>query len=107
MLTNLSMPEATIHPSKGADDQMKMPGEETMEKINMKTKNETDKQNPTTTVLVADKSGHSTLQLTKQETISMVEEQGNSWVFADGRMLDAAGLGEADWNAIGTVQLVP
>ena len=78
-----------------------------MEEIDMKTKNETNKQNPTTTVLVADKSGHSTLQLTKQETISMVEEQGNSWVFADGRMLDAAGLGEADWNAIGTVQLVP
>ena len=78
-----------------------------MEKMNMKTKNETKKQNPTTTVLVADKSGHSTLQLTKQETISMVEEQGNSWVFADGRMLDVAGLDEADWNNIGTVQLVP
>jgi CheY-like chemotaxis protein len=103
-----------------------------MEEINMKKKNETQKQtqtstldnnvNPaqattlagnrtsdmaTTTVLVANHTGHDTLQLTKQETISMVEEQGDSWVFADGRMLDVAGLGEADWNAIGTVQLVP
>jgi len=77
-----------------------------MEQKEEKIKNQAQ-ENPTTIVMVANNTGHSTLQLTKQETIEIAKQDGGKWIFADGRMLDNAGLAEVDWNTIGVVQLVP
>ncbi len=62
----------------------------------------------TTIVEIADRTGHQTLNLTKAETMSRVEERaGETWIFAGGKMLQPAQLAEADWSTVGTVQLVP
>tara|TARA_B100001113_G_scaffold279519_1_gene234217 strand:+ start:129 stop:344 length:216 start_codon:yes stop_codon:yes gene_type:complete len=62
----------------------------------------------TTKVEIADRTGHQTLNLTKTETISRVQEaEGQTWIFAGGKMLQPQQLAEADWSTVGTVQLVP
>ena len=61
----------------------------------------------TTTVEVADKSGHSTLQLTKEETLERVSDSPGAWVFANNQMVQPGQLQNADWSTIGTVRIVP
>ena len=46
----------------------------------------------TTTVEVADKSGHSTLQLTKEETLERVSDSPGAWVFANNQMVQPGQL---------------
>ena len=61
----------------------------------------------TTTVEIADSTGHTTLQLTKEETLSKVSASPGSWVFADGQMVQSQQLENADWGTVGTVRIVP
>tara|TARA_B100000029_G_scaffold229906_1_gene227404 strand:+ start:404 stop:685 length:282 start_codon:yes stop_codon:yes gene_type:complete len=61
----------------------------------------------TTTVEVADKSGHSTLQLTKEETLERVSDSPGAWVFANNQMVQPQQLRNADWGTVGTVRIVP
>ena len=61
----------------------------------------------TTTVEIADSTGHTTLQLTKAETLSRVSESSGSWVFAGNRMVQPEQLAESDWGSVGTVRIVP
>ena len=62
----------------------------------------------TTTVLVTDTNGHTTLSLTKDETMALPEvSDPGRWVFAGGRMMQPQQLQEADWGTIGTVRIVP
>ena len=61
----------------------------------------------TTTVEVADQSGHSTLQLTKEETLERVSDSPGAWVFANNQMVQSGQLQNADWGTIGTVRIVP
>ena len=61
----------------------------------------------TTTVEVADKSGHSTLQLTKEETLERVSDSPGAWVFANNQMVQPQQLQNADWATVGTVRIVP
>jgi len=61
----------------------------------------------TTTVEIADSTGHTTLQLTKAETLSRVSESSGSWVFAGNRMVQPEQLAESDWGTVGTVRIVP
>ena len=61
----------------------------------------------TTTVEVADQSGHSTLQLTKEETLERVSESPGAWVFANNQMVQPQQLQNADWGTVGTVRIVP
>ncbi len=61
----------------------------------------------TTTVEVADQSGHSTLQLTKEETIERVSDSPGAWVFANNQMVQPQQLQNADWGTVGTVRIVP
>ncbi len=61
----------------------------------------------TTTVEIADQTGHASLQLTKAETMSRLEEAEGTWIFAGGKMVQPAQLAEADWRTVGTVRLVP
>ncbi len=61
----------------------------------------------TTTVEIADQSGHTTLQLTKAETLSEVAGNEGSWVFAGNQMVQPEQLAQADWETVGTVRIVP
>jgi len=61
----------------------------------------------TTTVEIADQSGHTTLQLTKEETLGRVSDSPEAWVFAGGQMVQAQQLENADWGTVGTVRIVP
>jgi len=69
---------------------------------------EDNMDNITTTVHLTDLTGHQTLELTQDETIALVEDQGpNTWVFAQGSMMQPTQLADADWGAIGTVRVTP
>ena len=61
----------------------------------------------TTTVEIADRTGHTSLQLTKSETMSRIENSEGTWIFAGGKMVQPAQLAETDWGTVGTVRLVP
>ena len=61
----------------------------------------------TTTVEIASTDGHDTLELTLSQTMAIVEERGDNWVFASGQMMQPSQLAEADWETVGTVRIVP
>ena len=61
----------------------------------------------TTTVEIASPDGHDTLELTRDQTLALVEERGDNWVFASGQMMQPSQLAEADWETVGTVRIVP
>ena len=62
---------------------------------------------PTTPVMSAGKSGHTTLQLTQQETVDKVAGLEGAWVFAGDRMVQPTELAETNWDTVGTVRIVP
>lgn len=61
----------------------------------------------TTTVEIASTDGHDTLELTRSQTMAIVEERGDNWIFASGQMMQPSQLAEADWETVGTVRIVP
>ena len=61
----------------------------------------------TTTVEIASTDGHDTLELTRDQTMALVEERGDNWVFASGQLMQPAQLADADWDTVGTVRIVP
>jgi hypothetical protein len=61
----------------------------------------------TTTVEIASTDGHDTLELTRDQTMALVEERGDNWVFASGQLMQPAQLADQDWAAVGTVRIVP
>ena len=54
----------------------------------------------TTTVEIASPDGHDTLELTRDQTMALVEERG-------GQMMQPAQLADSDWATVGTVRIVP
>ncbi len=60
-----------------------------------------------TTVLVQDASGHTTLELTKDETLQLLDRNANAWVFARSRRVQPRELAEAEWDDVGTIRVVP
>ena len=61
----------------------------------------------TTSVMIADRTGHTTLQLTQQETLDRVAGMEGAWVFAGDRMVQPAELANADWATVGAVRVLP
>ena len=61
----------------------------------------------TTTVEIADASGHTTAMLTQKETLDKVSESAGTWVFAGNQLVQAEQLAQADWSTVGTVRIVP
>ena len=61
----------------------------------------------TTTVEIASPDGHDTLELTRDQTMALVEERGDNWVFANGQMMQPAQLADADFGTLGTIRIVP
>jgi len=60
-----------------------------------------------TTVEIADETGHSTLQLTRDETVELVERNPGAWIFADGRLVQPQELANTAWDTVGRVQVLP
>ncbi|HIG03248.1 MAG TPA: hypothetical protein EYQ53_02540 [Candidatus Poseidoniales archaeon] len=72
--------------------------------------NTNEKVNPkpvTATVEVADHTGHTSLQLTKQQTVELANENPGHWIFADGQLVNVDGLNEVNWEVVDKVRLVP
>ena len=61
----------------------------------------------TTTVEIASPNGHDALELTQDQTMALVEERGDNWVFANGQMMQPAQLADSDWATVGTIRIVP
>ena len=61
-----------------------------------------------TLVQIADRFGHTSAMMTRDETLEAVAENEGAWVFnGNGQMVQPAQLAEADWDTIGTVRIVP
>ena len=46
----------------------------------------------TTTVEIASPDGHDTLELTRDQTMALVEERGDNWVFANNQIIQPTQL---------------
>ena len=58
-------------------------------------------------VEIADRTGHSSLSLTKQETLDLIEGNQGSWIYHDNQMVQAKDLAAANWGDIGTIRIMP
>ena len=61
----------------------------------------------TTTVEIAGPTGHEALELTQDQTMALVEERGDAWVFAQGGMMNPEALASADFETVGVIRIVP
>jgi len=62
----------------------------------------------TTLVQIADRFGHTSAMMTRDETLEAVADNEGAWVFnGNGQMVQPAELAEANWDTIGTVRIVP
>ena len=62
----------------------------------------------TTLVQIADKFGHTSAMMTREETLEAIEDNEGSWVFnGSGQMVQPQQLAETDWDTVGTVRIVP
>ena len=50
-----------------------------------------------TNVEIADRTGHSSLSLTKQETLDLIEVNQGSWIYKDNQMVQARDVADANW----------
>ena len=61
-----------------------------------------------TLVQIADRFGHTSAMMTRDETLEAVAENEGAWVFnGNGQMVQPDQLAEADWSTVGTVRIVP
>ena len=60
-----------------------------------------------TNVEIADSTGHSSLSLTKQETLDLIEMNQGSWIYKDNQMVQATDIAGANWADVGTIRIMP
>lgn len=60
-----------------------------------------------TNVEIADRTGHSSLSLTKQETLDLIEMNQGSWIYKDNQMVQATDIASANWADVGTIRIMP
>ncbi len=60
----------------------------------------------TTTVWLADSTGHSVLELTRDQTMDLIQQNEGHWVYADNQMVQPAQLAES-FEQTSLVQIVP
>lgn len=59
------------------------------------------------TVEIADSTGHSVVEMTKQEISDKVKSSKGSWLFVDNRLVDVDILSEVDLNTDSKVRIMP
>jgi hypothetical protein len=62
---------------------------------------------PTYTVEIADPTGHSVVEMTKNEIVEQAKQQSGSWVFVDSCMVAADALANTDLSAAKHIRMVP
>ena len=60
-----------------------------------------------TNVEIADRTGHSSLSLTKQETLDLIEVNQGSWIYKDNQMVQARDVADANWADVVTIRIMP
>ncbi|HJM19519.1 MAG TPA: hypothetical protein QF802_03595 [Candidatus Thalassarchaeaceae archaeon] len=60
-----------------------------------------------TLVHIADLTGHAEMELTKAETMDVINQHDGAWVFTGNRLVQPAELEAANWAEIGTVRVMP
>ncbi len=60
-----------------------------------------------TNVEIADRTGHSSLSLTKQETLDLIEMNQGSWIYKDNQMVQAKDIARSNWADVGTIRIMP
>ena len=60
-----------------------------------------------TNVEIADSTGHSSLSLTKQETLDPIEMNQGSWIYKNNQMVQATDIAGANWADVGTIRIMP
>ncbi|MBO58247.1 MAG: hypothetical protein CMA77_04550 [Euryarchaeota archaeon] len=60
-----------------------------------------------TLVHIADLSGHTEMELTKAETLDVINQNDGAWVFTGNRLVQPSELEAADWAEVGTVRVMP
>ncbi len=64
-------------------------------------------ENQKATVMIADASGHTTLELTRAEfEQDVVEQNPNAWVFVGDQLVQPAELNDVQWGA-DTIRVMP
>ena len=53
-----------------------------------------------TNVEIADRTGHSSLSLTKQETLDLIEVNQGSWIYKDNQMVQARDVADANSGSL-------
>ena len=61
----------------------------------------------TTKVEIADRTGHTTLQLTQSETLERVSVFDTHWMLPTDRIVQSHELAEANWETVGTIWIIP
>ena len=78
--------------------------------INMNENKESKNQGKKAKIIkveVADVSGHQTLMLKPQETIEVIENNADKWIFVDDQLVDYQHVPEIDWNQTESVRILP
>ena len=58
-------------------------------------------------VQIADASGHQTLMLKPPETIEVIENNSDKWIFVDNQLVEFEHVPEIDWNQAESVRILP
>ena len=73
--------------------------------------NSDDMENELATIQVPDHHGFSEYRLDKHDTLDLIEQiirdQGTTWVFAGGQMMQPEQLAEATFATIGVIRITP
>ena len=77
--------------------------------INMKHENkqEENTQEKMITVEIADVTGHQTLMLKPQETIEVIENNSDKWIYVNNQLIEHQHVPEIDWNQAESVRILP
>lgn len=70
-------------------------------------KQEENTQEKIITVEIADVSGHQTLILKPQETIEVIENNSDKWIYVDNQLIEQQHIPEIDWNQAESVRILP
>ena len=70
-------------------------------------KQEENTQEKMITVEIADVTGHQTLMLKTQETIEVIENNSDKWIYVNNQLIEHQHVPEIDWNQAESVRILP
>ena len=86
--------------SSRSDGGLKVPGPETRKLVG-------DSMNHVITVQLADKNGHSEMQMSPAETVETIQNNSGAWVYADNQLIQANQVNEENLSTVSQVRILP